>query len=171
MREKRRRSGHIGPLVQQNPTKSLNFAPCAKPGPGSFRTEGPVSPTWDRSLGLPQNSDVREPVSLRSGPVAPRLPQLCSLGDRSLLSGTGHESKTLRTHPKLRFPNFLGRKTFYDPLLSVEQLGTHPITRTPQFAQVQCVTPQLLQAKEEDEEDEDRLPCFNLHQSLLLINP
>nr|CAD1844100.1 unnamed protein product [Ananas comosus var. bracteatus] len=105
-----------------------------------------------------RKTNFREPVSPCAGPVSH-----CegALGDRSRLSGTGClkaaatlltggpvspfrdrslRVKTLRTCPEVQFSNFLGRKTFYNPPLSVEKLEIHPSTRTSQFAKVQCVT-------------------------------
>nr|CAD1842438.1 unnamed protein product [Ananas comosus var. bracteatus] len=63
-------------------------------------------PSWDRSLAANPKTSVREPVSPCAGPVSHcenafgnrsrppgtgclRLPQHCSLGNRSLIPGTG----------------------------------------------------------------------------------
>nr|CAD1823029.1 unnamed protein product [Ananas comosus var. bracteatus] len=80
-------------------------------------TEDRSHPSGTGCLAVSRNTVPR-------GPVSPTR-------DRSL------RVKTLRTKLNFQDSNFLGRNTFYDPPQSVEKLGTHTITQTSQFAQIQ----------------------------------
>nr|CAD1842393.1 unnamed protein product [Ananas comosus var. bracteatus] len=72
--------------ISKAPYKPLKNPKSHQPGLGSFRPEGPVSTTWDRSLSLPTKTQRSGTgLSLR-GPVSPRAD---ALGDRSQLPGTG----------------------------------------------------------------------------------
>nr|CAD1818534.1 unnamed protein product [Ananas comosus var. bracteatus] len=103
--------------------------PVHCPGLGSFRTEGPVSPTWDRSLSLPRKSIVREPVSPREN----------ALGDRSHLPGTGCLADSRNTAPRgpvspirERSPKVgIPSTTFHQVWKTSESISN---TRTSQFA-------------------------------------
>nr|CAD1838539.1 unnamed protein product [Ananas comosus var. bracteatus] len=89
-----------------------------QPELGNFRPEGPVSPSWDRSLGtLPQNQLSGTGLPSR-GPVA------SPWGTGLSHQGPVPESKNLRTCREIQISNFLGRNSVYDPPTSVEKLGT-----------------------------------------------
>nr|CAD1821671.1 unnamed protein product [Ananas comosus var. bracteatus] len=97
----------------------------------------PVSPARDRSL----TAKMRSGTGLAcQGPVASGCLNTAHWGPVSPFRDRSPRVKTLRACPEFRFSNFLGRKTFYNPQPSVEELEIHPNTRTSQFAKVQCVT-------------------------------
>nr|CAD1831514.1 unnamed protein product [Ananas comosus var. bracteatus] len=101
------------------------------------RTGTPPTKTPDPSLGLaekrPKSMAVPVQPSRRTGTQPsegyPRANQ------NSDFSGFGARLET-----SILGTRTTGRNTVYDPPQSVEKLGTQPITRTSQFAKVQCVT-------------------------------
>nr|CAD1817875.1 unnamed protein product [Ananas comosus var. bracteatus] len=105
---------------------------------GSFSPEGPVSPSWDRSLEtLPQNQ-------LSGTGLPSRGPVVSPWGTGLSHQGPVPESKNLRTCPETQISNFLVGIQSTTLHQVWEKLETpNPNTRTLQFAKVQCVTATL----------------------------